>query len=149
MSEQCARPGCSEDVADHLLACRDDWFALPVPIRNKVTLAYQKLRRSGGRHGKVAYRRALLEAVRVWGASAVVLGRCHDCGELTDVDEVLEDGTVRPVCLKCFKKGVGPTPLRECSSCGHPTDSPVSFSDRPPHLCLECAELFASSRFGG
>lgn len=54
-------PGrCGRDIPQHLLACRDDWRALPYGIRERVTTAYEHRLRHPDRH------RAALVAALTW-----------------------------------------------------------------------------------
>lgn len=53
-------PGCGARVQRHQLACRDDWFRLPKPLRDAINSAYQHRERNPAAH------RAALRAAMDW-----------------------------------------------------------------------------------
>lgn len=127
-------------VADHLLACRADWYELGVDLRNRIVVSYRRMVRLGGRGGKTEYRKAMVEAFQTWDPPAPPPLRCHSCKTRTLFIEVLDNGDERPICLlhaKAALSGSGAVVL-VCSRCGSEVPFLVSLSSRPPHLCVDC-----------
>lgn len=60
MSHRCPRRGCPEQVPDARLMCRTDWYRVPYPLRQAVTLAW----RNGAGAGSAEHRAAMAAAIR-------------------------------------------------------------------------------------
>ncbi len=65
MSDECRECRCCRSpISVGMLACRNHWFMLPVPLRDAILLAYR-----GGDHG--AYVANVREADRLWREAGV------------------------------------------------------------------------------
>ena len=65
-TRSCPRPGCDRKIRRDQYACRNDWFALPVAIRNAINTAWH----NGGPAAILtpAYREATANAQTHWKA---------------------------------------------------------------------------------
>jgi len=59
MSHLCPRAGCGETVPDKYLACRTDWFRIPMSLRKRVLDTWA----NGGGIYSVEYREARKAAI--------------------------------------------------------------------------------------
>jgi hypothetical protein len=64
----CARPGCERLVPSNLLACREDWFALPKPLRDAVWRHYRQGQEHTGEISE-AYLAAFRACLEWWEAN--------------------------------------------------------------------------------
>lgn len=51
--------GCGATVQPHQLACRDDWYRLPKPLRDKINAAWRRRTTHGGREHRATVGEAL------------------------------------------------------------------------------------------
>lgn len=65
--------------------------------------------------------------------------RCIHCKRYTELDQT-DVATGQPECLTCATVGMNRATdiVGECSRCGYPTTLMVGFTDRPPHVCIDC-----------
>jgi hypothetical protein len=63
MKHKCARPGCREQVPNGMLACRNDWMALPLEVRQQVRDGWSFRKATGE---AADHRLAVLKAIEFW-----------------------------------------------------------------------------------
>jgi hypothetical protein len=56
---ECPRDGCTRQVPEHMLMCRNDWYQVPRPLRDAVWAAW----RNGAGAGSPEHRAAIAAAI--------------------------------------------------------------------------------------
>lgn len=56
---QCPAPGCTRQIANHLLMCRTHWSLVPAPIQRELYAAYKNGRGVGTAEHRAAMEKAI------------------------------------------------------------------------------------------